>query len=100
MKLIITIVAFLMMSNYTTMAIENDCNQYEKLSKEYTKCNSLLLKKKSKEVKETASKKSNEIKDKASKKINKVREKFSKFDLKKKLLKFKNSKSHKEYKEN
>ena len=100
MKLIITIITFFIMINYATLANENDCNQYDKLSKEYAKCNSLLLKNKSIEVKEKASKKSNEIKDKASKEINKAKEKFNKFDLKKKLLKFKNSKSHKEYKEN
>ena len=40
------------------------------------------------------------IKDDATKKINGIKDKFKKSDLKKKLLKFKNSKSHKEYKEN
>ena len=46
------------------------------------------------------SKKTTKIKDNATIKINNIKDKFNKSDLKKKLLKFKNSKSHKEYKEN
>ena len=78
-----------MLLSQNTLAEEKDCNQYDKLSKEYAKCNSLLLKDKTLEIKENTTKKINNIKDK-----------FNKSDLKKKLLKFKNSKSHKEYKEN
>ena len=77
MKLIITSITFIILLSQNTLAEEN-CNQYDKLSKEYAKCNSLLLKNKTLGIKD----------------------KFNKSDLKKKLLKFKNSKSHKEYKEN
>mgnify|MGYP001235930501 CR=1 FL=1 len=73
----------------TSLADNDDCVKYDKLSKEYAKCNALLLKKKSLE-----------IKVKASKEVENVKKKFNKSDLKKKLLKFKNSKSYKEYKEN
>ena len=100
MKLTITIFTFFILVSYPATANDSDCSQYDKLSKEYAKCNSLLLKKKSIEIKKKASKKSNEIKKKTSKEIGDVKEKIKKFDLKKKLLKFRNSKSHKEYKEN
>ena len=89
MKLLITLITSFMLLIYSAAADETDCSKFDKVSKEYAKCNSLLLKKKSIEIKE-----------KASKEIIIEKEKFSKFDLKKKLLKFKNSKSHKEYKEN
>jgi hypothetical protein len=78
MKSIITTTIFIILLSQNTLAEEKNCNQYDKLSKEYAKCNSLLLKNKTLGIKD----------------------KFNKSDLKKKLLKFKNSKSYKEYKEN
>ena len=89
MKSVITTITFIMLLSQNTLAEEKDCNQYDKLSKEYAKCNSLLLKDKTLEIKENT-----------TKQINNINDKFNKSDLKKKLLKFKNSKSHKEYKEN
>ncbi|MDA9609130.1 hypothetical protein N9S14_01255 [Candidatus Pelagibacter sp.] len=100
MKLIITTITFIILLSQNTLAEEKDCNQYDKLSKEYAKCNSLLLKNKTSEIKENTSKKTIIIKDDATRKINIIKNKFNKSDLKKKLLKFKNSKSYKEYKEN
>ena len=50
-------------------------------------------------LKVKASKKSDEIKDIASKELINAKKKINKSDLKKKLLKYKNSKSYKEYKE-
>ena len=100
MKLIITIITFLILITHNTLAEDKDCNKYDKLSKEYAKCNSLLLKNRTLEIKEKTSKKTLIIKDNATKKINDIKNKFNKSDLKKKLLKFKKSKSHKEYKEN
>ena len=44
--------------------------------------------------------KKNLIKNNATKKINNAKTKFNKSNFKKKLLKFKNSKSYREYKEN
>ena len=100
MKSIITTITFIILLSQNSLAEEQDCNQYDKLSKEYAKCNSLLLKNKTLEIKENTSKKSIIIKDGTTKKINDIKDKFNKSNLKKKLLKFKNSKTHKEYKEN
>ena len=100
MKLITTIITFTILIIHSSLAEDKGCNQYDKLSKEYAKCNSLLLKNKTLEIGENTSKKTIKIKDNATIKINNLKDKFNKSDLKKKLLKFKNSKSHKEYKEN
>ena len=75
-----------------TFSHAEDCNKYDKLTKEYTKCASEKLKNKS-------SKKAIELKTIASKKINEGKIKFSNFNLKEKFLKFKNSKTHKEFSE-
>ena len=100
MKLLITLITSFMLLIYSAAADETDCSKFDKVSKEYAKCNSLLLKKKSIEITKKASKEIIIAKEKASKEIIIAKEKFSKFDLKKKLLKFKNSKSYKEYKKN
>ena len=100
MKSIIATIIFIILLSQNSLAQEKNCNQYDKLSKEYAKCNSLLLKNKTLEIKENTSKKTIMIKDDATKKINGIKDKFKKSDLKKKLLKFKKSKSYKEYKEN
>ena len=100
MKSVITTITFIMLLSQNTLAEEKGCNQYGKLTKDYAKCNSLLLKDKTVEIKENTSKKTILIKDNATKKINNIKDNFNKSDFKKKLLKFKNSKSHKEYKEN
>ena len=100
MKSIIITITFIILLSQNSLAEEKDCNQYNKLSKEYAKCNSLLLKNKTLEIKENTSKKTIIVKDDATRKINDIKDKFNKSEFKKKLLKFKNSKSHKEYKEN
>tara|TARA_B100000989_G_scaffold271202_1_gene227823 strand:- start:595 stop:867 length:273 start_codon:yes stop_codon:yes gene_type:complete len=66
-----------------------DCSKLDKLSKEYAECNANLIKKNAKN-----------LKDKATIKIKKGKKKFNKLNLKEKLLKFKNSKSHKDFFEN
>ena len=71
-----------------SIASAQDCNKLEKLSKEYAECNAKLLKKKTKN-----------LKDKATTKIDAGKKKFNKFKLKEKLIKFKNSKNHKEFME-
>ena len=60
----------------------------EKISMEYTACNANLVKKKSKALKNIA-----------SIKIDDGKKKFNKSKLKKKLIRFKNSKNHKEFME-
>ena len=87
-KLIIIITSFYLLLTNLSIAETKDCTEYKKLSKEYAKCAAELIKKKTKEVK-----------DKTTKNFNKNKKKFNKTDLKDKLLKFKNSKSHKEFSE-
>ena len=69
-----------------TIVIAQDCSKLDKLSKEYAECNAKLLKKNA-EV----------LKNKASDKIEQGKKKFNKSKLKEKLIKFKNSKNHKEF---
>ncbi len=85
MKKIFLVVVFLMSAS-CSVAKTVDCNEYDKLSAEYAKCTSELIKKKSLE-----------IKSKTTAKIEEGKKEFNKLDLKTKLLKFKNSKSHKEF---
>ena len=86
MKSIITTIIFIVLLSQNTLAEEKNCNQYDKLSKEYAKCNSLLLKNKTLEIKENTSKKTVIIKDNTTKKINNIKDKFNKSDLKKIIL--------------
>ena len=78
MKLIKTIIIFIILLSHNTLAENKDCNQYDKLSKKYAKCNALLLKNKSLEIKENTSKKKNLIKNNKKKKINKTKNKKKK----------------------
>ena len=61
------------------LSVADDCNKFDKLSKEYAKCTAEL------------------IKEKTSEKYNEGKKKLNKLNLKEKLIKFKNSKSHKEF---
>ena len=79
-RLLISLIYLLFFSNFT-LAEDLNCNQFEKLSAKYIECNAKKLK---------------------SDTNNKVVEGKKKFDnslLKEKLIKFKNSKSHKEFTE-
>ena len=71
-----------------SIASEQDCNKLEKISKEYAECNANLAKKKVKS-----------LKDAATIKIDDGKKKFNQFKLKEKIIKFKNSKTHKEFME-
>ena len=93
MKIIKIVISVLFVSLYNfTYSLAEDCSKYDKLSKEYAKCTSDKLKKKT-------SKKTEEIKSKTAKKIEEGKKKIKNFNLKDKLKKFKNSKSHKEFTE-
>ena len=70
----------------------DDCNKFDKLSKEYAKCKTEL-------IKEKTSEKAELIKEKTSEKYKEGKKKLNKLNLKEKLIKFKNSKSHKEFTE-
>ena len=75
-----------------SLSLAEDCNKFDKLSKDYAKCTSEKLKDKT-------SKKANELKVFTSEKINDGKKKFNSFKLKEKLFKFKNSKTAKEFAE-
>ena len=79
----IKLLAYLLILTITNvnLSIADDCNKFDKLSKEYAKCTAEL------------------IKDKTSKKYKEGKKKLNKLNLKEKLIKFKNSKSHKEFTE-
>ncbi len=93
MKIINIIIITLLISLFSlTFSFAEDCSKYDKLSKEYAKCTSGKLKKE-------ASQKAEEIKSKTAKKIEKGKKKFNNSKLKDTLIKFKNSKNHKEFME-
>ena len=89
-KIIITVL-FISLFSYTFSSAD-DCSKYDKLSKDYAKCTSDKLKKET-------SQKAEEIKSKTAKKIEEGKKKFNNSKLKDKLIKFKNSKTHKEFME-
>ena len=93
MKIIKVIISVLFISIFSlTFSYADNCSKYDKLSKEYAKCTSDKLKKET-------SQKAKEIKSKTAKKIEEGKKKLKNFNLKDKLKKFKNSKSHKEFTE-
>ena len=74
-------------------AEKKNCNNIDKLSKDYAKCIAELAKEKGKEVKQKVKDKGNEVKEKVATTENK--KKFSKF--KSTLKKFKDSKTGAEF---
>ena len=93
MKIIKIITSVLLISLFSLkFSSADDCSKYEKLSKEYAKCTSDKLK-------QETSEKAEEIKSKTAKKVEEGKKKLKNFNLKDKLNKFKNSKTHKEFSE-
>ena len=93
MKIIKIIISVLFISLFSlTFSSAEDCSKYDKLTKEYAKCKSDKLKK-------GTSQKAEEIKSKTAKKIEAGKKKIKNFNLRDKLSKFKNSKTHKEFTE-
>ena len=90
-KIIISVFLFISLFSYTFSSAD-DCSKYDKLSKDYAKCTSDKFKKET-------SQKAEEIKSKTAKKIEEGKKKIKNFNLKDKLNKFKNSKTHKEFTE-
>ena len=91
MKIIKIIISVLFISLFSlTFSSAEDCSKYGKLSKDYAKCTSDKLKKET-------SQKAEEIKSKTAKKIEEGKKKLKNLNLKDKLKKFKNSKTHKEF---
>ena len=81
MKIKLFVYLLILTITNVNLSIADDCNKFDKLSKEYAKCTAEL------------------IKDKTSEKYKEGKKKFNKLNLKEKLIKFKNSKSHKEFTE-
>ena len=93
MKIIKIIISVLFISLFSlTFSSAEDCSKYDILSKAYAKCTSDKLKKET-------SQRAEEIKSKTAKKIEEGKKKLKNFNLKDKLKKFKNSKTHKEFTE-
>ena len=93
MKIIKLLISVLFISIFSlTFSSAEDCSKYDKLSKEYAKCRSDKLK-------EETSQKAEEIKSKTAKKIEEGKKILKNLNLKDKLKKFKNSKTHKEFTE-
>ena len=91
MKIVKIIISVLFISLFSlTFSSAEDCSKYDKLSKEFAKCTSDKLKKET-------SQKAEEIKSKTAKKIEEGKIQLKNLNLKDKLKKFKNSKSHKEF---
>ena len=81
MKLKLFIYLIILTITNVNLSIADDCNKLDRLSKEYAKCKAEL------------------IKEKTSEKYKEGKKKLNKLNLKEKLIKFKNSKSHKEFTE-
>ena len=81
MKIKLFVYLLILTITNVNLSIADDCNKFDKLSKEYAKCTAEL------------------IKEKTSKKYKEGKKKLNKLNLKEKLIKFKNSKTHKEFTE-
>ena len=88
-KIKILLLSLVLFYTNQSIVMAQDCSKLDKLSKEYAECNAKLLKKNA-EI----------LKNKASDKIEEGKKKFNKLNIKDKLLKFKNSKSLKDFVEN
>ena len=87
-KINLLFLTIIIISLNLSIASAKDCSKLEKLSKEYAECNAYLVKKKAKS-----------LKNKTSTKIDEGKKKFNSSKFKQKLIKFKNSKNHKEFME-
>ena len=81
MKIKLFVYLLILTITNVNLSVADDCNKFDKLSKEYAKCKAVL------------------IKEKTSEKYKEGKKKLNKLNLKDKLIKFKNSKSHKEFME-
>ena len=81
------------------MAKKIDCAQFDKVSAKYIECSAKNLKEKSSKLKLKATVGAEELKEKITTNAKNGKKKFNKFNLKEKLVKFKNSKSLTEFME-
>ena len=81
MKIKLLVYLLILTITNVNLSVADDCNKFDKLTKEYAKCTAEL------------------IKEKTSEKYKEGKKKFNKLNLKDKLIKFKDSKSLKEFME-
>ena len=81
MKIKLFVYLLILTITNVNLSVADDCNKFDKLTKEYAKCTAEL------------------IKEKTSEKYEEGKKKLNKLNLKEKLIKFKNSKTHKEFTE-
>ena len=98
-KIIFTTLITWMLIIANAIAEKIDCTQFEKVSAKYIECSAKNLKEKSSELKLKATIGAEELKEKIITNAKNGKKKFDKFNLKEKLVKFKNSKTLTEFME-
>ena len=98
-KIIFTTLITWVLITANAIAKKIDCTQYDKVSAKYLECSAKNLKEKSSEIKLKVTVGAKEIKEKITTNAKSGKKKFDKFNLKEKLVKFKNSKSLTEFME-
>jgi hypothetical protein len=92
-KILFTILITFALVITNAIAEKIDCTQFDKVSAKYLECSAKNLKEKSSEIKLKITVGAEEIKEKITTNAKSGKNKFDKLNLKKKLVKFKNSKS-------
>ena len=92
-KIIFAILSTWTLITANVIAEKIDCTQFDKVSAKYLECPTKNLKEKSSELKLKATVGAEELKEKITTNAKSGKKKFDKLNLKKKLVKFKNSKS-------
>ena len=98
-KIIFTTIIILVLVTANAIAEKIDCSQFDKVSAKYLECSAKNLKEKSSELKLKATVGAEELKEKITINAKSGKNKFDKFNLKEKLVKFKNSKTLTEFME-
>jgi len=98
-KIPFTILIILALFITNAIAEKIDCDQFEKVTAKYIECSAKNLKEKSSELKLKVTIGAEELKDKITTNAKSGKMKFDKFNLKEKLVKFKNSKTLTEFME-
>jgi hypothetical protein len=92
-KIIFTTLITFILVTANAVAEKIDCTQFDKVSAKYLECSAKNIKKKSSELKLKATVGTVDLKKKIATKVKSGKKKFDKFNLKEKLVKYKNSKS-------
>ncbi len=98
-KIIFTILITSIICITNVMSVEMNCSQFQKISAKYLECKAINLKNKSAEIKLRVADEADELKQKITTDAKDNKKKFDKSTFKKKLIKFKNSKTLTEFME-